>query len=169
MSAGLERHEQNEVVRSVKNAFWDLFCANLQKTPRNAACQRRAFLFWLHFPFGSRSMRTEALHGCSRFLTFVEGGLRLSTFPGAQPPTVFIYDNKRGNKITIQTIHKTLHLTLHSSDFLRVTKCIVYTSNYTQTIHKPYIESQRVKETKRLRVGESTVNGQWSMVNGQRD
>ena len=33
-------------------------------------------------------------------------------------------------------------------------------TNYTQTIHW---------ETKRLRVGESTVNGQWSMVNGQRD
>ena len=43
-----------------------------------------------------------------------------------------------------------------------------------QTIHKLYtnptlqLERQRVKETKRLRVGESTVNGQRSIVNGQR-
>ena len=45
--------------------------------------------------------------------------------------------------------------TLHSSDFPCVTKCIVCAANYTQTIHKlyiePYIESQRDKESKRLR------------------
>ena len=37
-------------------------------------------------------------------------------------------------------------------------------ANYTQTIHEAYIERLRVKETKRQRVGESTVNGQWSTV-----
>ena len=31
--------------------------------------------------------------------------------------------------------------TLHSSDFPHVTKCIVCASNYTQTIHKLYIEA----------------------------
>ena len=36
---------------------------------------------------------------------------------------------------------QTLHLTLHLSDFPRVTKCIVYALNYTQTIHKLYIET----------------------------
>ena len=45
--------------------------------------------------------------------------------------------------------------TLHSSDFPCVTECIVCAANYTQTIHKlyiePYIESQRDKESKRLR------------------
>ena len=41
--------------------------------------------------------------------------------------------------------------TLHLSDFPRVTKCKVCASNYAQTIHKPYIESQRVKERKRQR------------------
>ena len=30
--------------------------------------------------------------------------------------------------------------TLHSSDFPRVTECIVCAANYTQTIHKLYIE-----------------------------
>ena len=34
-----------------------------------------------------------------------------------------------------------LHLTLYPSDFPRVTKCIVYALNYTQTIHKLYIET----------------------------
>ena len=39
--------------------------------------------------------------------------------------------------------------------------CGVYSlrANYTQTIHEAYIERLRVKETKRQRVGESTVNG----------
>ena len=45
--------------------------------------------------------------------------------------------------------------TLHLTDFPSVTKCIVCAANYTQTIHKlyiePYIESQRDKESKRLR------------------
>ena len=36
---------------------------------------------------------------------------------------------------------QTLHLTLHLSDLPRVTKCIVYALNYTQTIHKLYIEA----------------------------
>ena len=36
---------------------------------------------------------------------------------------------------------QTLHLTLHLSDLPRVTKCIVYALNYTQTIHKLYIET----------------------------
>ena len=44
---------------------------------------------------------------------------------------------------------------MHSADFLCVTKCIVCAENYTQTIHKPYIERQRVKETKSQREGES--------------
>ena len=36
---------------------------------------------------------------------------------------------------------QTLQLTLHLSDLPRVTKCIVYALNYTQTIHKLYIET----------------------------
>ena len=44
---------------------------------------------------------------------------------------------------------------MHLSDFLCVTKCKVGASNYAQTIHKPYIESQREEETKRLRVKET--------------
>ena len=36
---------------------------------------------------------------------------------------------------------QTLHLTPHLSDFPSVTKCIVYALNYTQTIHKLYIET----------------------------
>ena len=36
---------------------------------------------------------------------------------------------------------QTLHSTLHLSDFPRITKCIVYALNYTQTIHKLYIET----------------------------
>ena len=30
---------------------------------------------------------------------------------------------------------------MHLSDFPRVTKCIVWGANYTQTIHKPYIQT----------------------------
>ena len=36
---------------------------------------------------------------------------------------------------------QTLHLAIHLSDLLCVTKCIVYALNYTQTIHKLYIET----------------------------
>ena len=36
---------------------------------------------------------------------------------------------------------QTLHLALHLSDLPSVTKCIVYALNYTQTIHKLYIET----------------------------
>ena len=36
---------------------------------------------------------------------------------------------------------QTLHLALHLSDLPCVTKCIVYALNYTQTIHKLYIET----------------------------
>ena len=46
--------------------------------------------------------------------------------------------------------------------------CFKLYTNYTQN-PTLQLERQRVKETKRLRVGESTVNGQWSTVNGQRD
>ena len=42
-----------------------------------------------------------------------------------------------------------LHLTLHSADFPRVTKCIVCASNYTQTIHKPYIEAFKTLHSER--------------------
>ena len=52
-----------------------------------------------------------------------------------------IYVNKRGNKKTLQTIHKTLHFALHRTDSPCVTKCIVCVSNSAQTIHKPYIEA----------------------------
>ena len=38
---------------------------------------------------------------------------------------------------------QTLHLTPRFSDFQRITKCIVYALNYTQTIHKLYIEAFR--------------------------
>ena len=36
---------------------------------------------------------------------------------------------------------QTLHLAMHLSDLPCVTKCIVYALNYTQTIHKLYIET----------------------------
>ena len=56
---------------------------------------------------------------------------------------------KRGKQKNSANYTQTLHSTLHSADFPRVTKCIVCAANYTQTIHKPDIERQRVKETKR--------------------
>ena len=40
-----------------------------------------------------------------------------------------------------QTIHKTLHSTLHFADSSLVAKCRVCASNYTRTIHKLYIEA----------------------------
>ena len=46
-----------------------------------------------------------------------------------------LYINKRGKK-NYTNYTQTLHLTLHSADFPRVTKCIVCASNYTPTIHK---------------------------------
>ena len=49
--------------------------------------------------------------------------------------------------------------TLHLSDFPCVTKCIVCAENYTQTIHKPDIERQRVKERTRQRVKETKRQG----------
>ena len=44
---------------------------------------------------------------------------------------------------------------MHLSDFQCVTKCIVCALNYAQTIHKPYIERQRVKERKSQREEET--------------
>ena len=49
---------------------------------------------------------------------------------------------------------QTLHFALYPLDYPRVTKCIVYIPNYTQTIHEAYIERQKDEETKRQRVGE---------------
>ena len=42
-----------------------------------------------------------------------------------------------------------LHLTLHSADFPRFKTCIVCASNYTQTIHKPYIEAFKTLHSER--------------------
>ena len=38
---------------------------------------------------------------------------------------------------------------MHSTDFPRVAKCIVCASNYTQTIHKPYIEAFKTLHSER--------------------
>ena len=46
----------------------------------------------------------------------------------------------KGKQKNYTNYTQTLHSTLHSTDFPRVAKCIVCASNYTQTIHKPYIE-----------------------------
>ena len=47
-----------------------------------------------------------------------------------------LYTNKRGKEKNYTNYTQTLHLTLHSADLPRVTKCIVCASNYTPTIHK---------------------------------
>ena len=69
--------------------------------------------------------------------------------------SLYTIRKKRGKQKNSANYTQTRHPTLHSADFPRVTKCIVCAENYTQTIHKPYIERQRVKETKSQREGES--------------
>ena len=63
--------------------------------------------------------------------------------------SLYTIRKKRGKQKNSANYTQTRHPTLHSADFPRVTKCIVCAENYTQTIHKPDIESQRGKETKR--------------------
>ena len=63
--------------------------------------------------------------------------------------SLYTIRKKRGKQKNSANYTQTRHPTLHSADFPRVTKCIVCAENYTQTIHKPDIERQRVKETKR--------------------
>ena len=70
--------------------------------------------------------------------------------------SLYTIRKKRGKQKNSANYTQTRHPTLHSADFPRVTKCIVCAENYTQTIHKPYIERQRVKESKRQRVEERT-------------
>ena len=50
------------------------------------------------------------------------------------------YRINKGGRKNYANYTQTLHLILHLADFPRVTKCIVYAPNYTQTIHKLYIE-----------------------------
>ena len=69
--------------------------------------------------------------------------------------SLYTIRKKRGKQKNSANYTQTRHPTLHSADFPCVTKCIVCAENYTQTIHKPYIERQRVKETKSQREGES--------------
>ena len=69
--------------------------------------------------------------------------------------SLYTIRKKRGKQKNSANYTQTRHPTLHSADFPRVTKCIVCAENYTQTIHKPDIESQRDKETKSQREGES--------------
>ena len=70
--------------------------------------------------------------------------------------SLYTIRKKRGKQKNSANYTQTRHPTLHSADFPRVTKCIVCAENYTQTIHKPDIERQRVKETKSRRVKERT-------------
>ena len=65
--------------------------------------------------------------------------------------SLYTIRKKRGKQKNSANYTQTRHPTLHSVDFPRVTKCIVCAENYTQTIHKPYIERQRVKESKSQR------------------
>ena len=65
--------------------------------------------------------------------------------------SLYTIRKKRGKQKNSANYTQTRHPTLHYADFPRVTKCIVCAENYTQTIHKPDIERQRVKETKRQR------------------
>ena len=68
--------------------------------------------------------------------------------------SLYTIRKKRGKQKNSANYTQTRHPTLHSADFPRVTKCIVCAENYTQTIHKPDIERQRVKERTRGRVKE---------------
>ena len=55
--------------------------------------------------------------------------------------SLYTIRKKRGKQKNSANYTQTRHSTLHSADFPRVTKCIVCAENYTQTIHKPYIET----------------------------
>ena len=52
----------------------------------------------------------------------------------------YIYHITRARK-NYANYTQTLHFALYSVDFPRVAKCIVCAPNYTQTIHKLYIEA----------------------------
>ena len=65
--------------------------------------------------------------------------------------SLYTIRKKRGKQKNSANYTQTRHPTLHSADFPCVTKCIVCAENYTQTIHKPGIERQRVKESKSQR------------------
>ena len=69
--------------------------------------------------------------------------------------SLYTIRKKRGKQKNSANYTQTRHPTLHSADFPRVTKCIVCAENYTQTIHKPDIERQRVKETRGQREEET--------------
>ncbi len=81
--------------------------------------------------------------------------------------SLYTIRKKRGKQKNSANYTQTRHPTLHSADFPRVTKCIVCAENYTQTIHKPYIERQRVKETKSRRE-EETKSQRDKETRGQR-
>ena len=55
----------------------------------------------------------------------------------------------KGKQKNYTNYTQTLHSILHSADFPRVAKCIVCASNYTQTIHKPYIEAFKTLHSER--------------------
>ena len=55
--------------------------------------------------------------------------------------SLYTIRKKRGKQKNSANYTQTRHPTLHSADFPRVTKCIVCAENYTQTIHKPDIET----------------------------
>ena len=57
----------------------------------------------------------------------------------------------KGKQKNYTNYTQTLHSTLHSTDFPRVAKCIVCASNYTQTIHKPYIEAFKTLHSERFK------------------
>ena len=70
--------------------------------------------------------------------------------------TIYVY--KRGNEKTLQTLHKP-YISPATLLIFSALYCVGFAfQNPAQTIHKPYtelyIESQRVKETKRGRVEE---------------
>ena len=55
----------------------------------------------------------------------------------------------KGKQKNYTNYTQTLHSTLHSADFPCVAKCIVCASNYTQTIHKLYIEAFQTLHSER--------------------
>ena len=55
--------------------------------------------------------------------------------------SLYTIRKKGGKQKNSANYTQTRHPTLHSADFPRVTKCIVCAENYTQTIHKPDIET----------------------------
>ena len=102
--------------------------------------ERKGYLFCKLAEMNLRHRRKEhsRLCGCvesdKRNVGLRNVGLR------AQFAYITIYVNKRGNK-KLYKLYTNPTQTLHFSDYKHAALCIVCVSNYTQTIHKPYIEA----------------------------